>query len=194
MRPTCNALRYAYRAAAARVKSKEKEVTIRALADELEVSFKTAQRYLYRNQEVAQEVGLEVEHVKHGLSDYTTAILSIPSQLRPTCRRISALLRIDQTSVGRFIKRHPELRALHPRFETLHCADASNEEVGTFVRRRWIDLYVSVWHELTGRYVGIGVTRDQYLDYWANNLLKHQREGLPKPRHLPAPEEVELML
>jgi len=59
--------------------------------------------------------------------------------------------------------------------------------------RTWRDLSVDVWHERSGRYVGMVVGREEYLAYWQQGLLKHLHAKLPKPKHLPTPKEVEKM-
>jgi hypothetical protein len=194
MRPISGSLRYAYTAAAAKLRSENKKVTIRSLSDEMGEAFKAVQRYIYRNEDVAREIGVEVEHIKHGVLDYTGAILSIPADVRPTLRRIASALGIDYSSVGKFLKAHPELRALHPRFELADTvteekeAEEIEEEVP--VMSTWSDLYVVVWSERSGRYVGQVVNREQYLECWEKKLLKHLNEGLEKPPHLPTPEQV----
>ncbi|HUO50653.1 MAG TPA: hypothetical protein VMU25_03795 [Candidatus Paceibacterota bacterium] len=196
MRPKSGALRYAYVAAAAKLQLEQKDVTIRSLAEEMGEDFKAAQRYLYRNEDVAKEIGLTLEHTKHDELDYTAAILNIPVNVRPTNRRLGSALGVCHSSVAKFLKEHPELKRLHPRFECgdiLEEVEAESEPENLeedSVMRTWRDLYVIVWHERSGRYVGEVANRTQYLTYWEKGLLKHLHEGLPMPSHLPTPEEV----
>ncbi|MES2203466.1 MAG: hypothetical protein V4474_04045 [Patescibacteria group bacterium] len=161
----------------------------------MKANFKTVQRFLYRDQDLAAEIGVEIVNVHHDLGEYADAIVNIPSNQRPTSRRIGAVLGLDHSAVVRFLKAHPELRSLHPRFDKLRRKpDTHDEEVEPpKVVRRWRDLGVAVWHENAGRYVGACASRQEYLDYWKKGLLKHQCEEQPKPEHLPTPEEVEGM-
>jgi len=115
-RKTCTAIRYAYRIASAKVKSDGKAVTIRTIANEIGIGFKTAQSFLYREHEFAREIGLELEYVTHDVAEYINAIRSIDSQVRPTCRHIAQILGLEHSSVARFLKKHPEVRLAHPHF------------------------------------------------------------------------------
>lgn len=192
MRPKSPALRYAFRAAAAALKAKEEKVTVGSLAKEMDANFKTVQRLLYRDRELADELGVELVFGKHTLGQYAQAILDIPSNQRPTARKLSERLGVHHSSVIRFVHAHPELYALHPRFETWRAIpDAPPESIAS--PRRWRDLGVAVWHENACRYVGVCASKAEYLDYWAKGMLKHQMEKLPKPEHLPTPDEVAQM-
>lgn len=273
-------LRYAYRAAAAQVRSEGKKVTMRALADEIGTSFSAVQSFLHRNEALKNEIGLEIEHYTHSVQEYAEAIRSIPPNVRPSHRLIGAAVNVVPSCVGRFLQNHPELKSLHPRFGDKRRKDL--DENGDIIRkpprprnrkkaisesivtpatlpvappapavtpkahraapraeqprkmmrfgdtrgrpknvptlpifvpepreshvephvveqktatqeRWWRDLYVSVWDEDISRYAGKGVTRSEYLAYWTKKLLKHQREGKPKPDNLPTPEEVAFM-
>lgn len=115
-RKTCMAIRYAYRTASAKIKSEGKSVTIRTIANEIGIGFKTAQSFLYRDHEFAREIGLELEYVTHDVAEYINAIRSIDSQVRPTCRHIAQILGLEHSSVARFLKKHPEVRLVHPHF------------------------------------------------------------------------------
>lgn len=195
MRPKCQVLRYAFRAAKVSLDSKGKKITIRTLADEMTAKFKSVQHYLYRNRDLATEIGVQLAHPMHDVGQYADAIVSMPAGVRPTHRRIASVLGLDRTSVTRFMKEHPELRALHPRFDKLRSnGKATDLEIKADLPPtkavRWRDLGVAVWHEKAGRYVGVCATRSEYLDYWSKGLLKHQCEGKPKPEYLPTPEEV----
>ncbi len=119
MRPKSPVLRYAIRAAKAKLEAGGHKITIRSLADEMEANFKTVQRLLYRDRELAAEIGVELEHVRHDTAAYAAAIVSISSYRRPTARRIAKILGVDHSSVVRFIKAHPELKMLHPRFDPI---------------------------------------------------------------------------
>lgn len=144
MRPKNPLLRYAFRAAKAHLKLEDKKITIGSLAVEMGANFKTVQRFLYRDQAMALEIGVELEHIKHDLGEYTNAIVKIPSNERPTARRIGALLGLDHSSVSRFLKAHPELRALHPRFDPVTQEPAAEPEKSGTIGLRWRDLGISV--------------------------------------------------
>ena len=198
MRPKCQVLRYAFRAAKASLDAKNEKTTIRTLAGEMTANFKSVQHYLYRNRDLATEIGVELEYAMHDVGQYADAIVDMPANQRPTQRRIAAALGIDHSSVSKFMKKHPELRALHPRFDNLRGNGKAVEiEIASATTpakpNRWRDLGVAIWHENVGRYVGVCATREEYLDYWEKGLLKHQCEGKPKPEHLPTPEEVSRM-
>lgn len=208
MRPKSPVLRYAFRAAKARLDEREEKVTVRSLAVEMGANFKTVQRFLYRDTELAAEIGVELVFTKHGLEEYAAAITGIPVDRRPTTRRIAEVLGLDHSAVARFIKAHPELRALHPRFESESEDDepevqidvdpdplpAASPPIVSAEPRRWRDIAVNVWSESTGRFVGQNASRAQYLNYWAKGVLKHQMQKQPKPEYLPTPEEVEAMI
>lgn len=196
MRPNDAVLRYAFRSAAVKLKLSKRTVTVNSLAEEMRARFKTVQRFLYRDRELAEEIGVEPERIMHGLGEYAEVIVSIPSGVRPTARRIAAVLKLDHSSVVRFVKAHPELYALHPRFEpwsNRHVAVQEQTPPAPIIRQRWRDLGIAVWHESAGRFVGVCATRDEYLNYWNKGLLKHQQEGRSKPEHLPTPEQVRHM-
>lgn len=190
MRPKSPVLRYAFRAAAAKLRSRREDVTVNTLAAEMAANFKTVQRFLYRDKELASEIGVQLECVMHGVGEYAEVIVNIPSNRRPTVRRIASALGLDHSSVVRFVKAHPELEALHPRFETWR---AEPESFITPEVRRWRDLGVAIWDHDLRRFVGVSASRAEYLNYWEKGLLKHQFENKPKPKHLPKPEEVEYM-
>lgn len=197
MRPKCQVLRYAFRAAGAKLKRKRIKITIGSLAEEMDANFKSVQHYLYRNRDLARELGVELEYTMHDVGQYADAIVRMPANQRPTHRRIAIVLRIDHSSVSKFMKTHPELRDLHPRFDKLrangHAVEAEANSTPVNEVKRWRDLGIAVWHENAGRYVGVCVSREEYLDYWRKGLLKHQCEGKPKPEYLPTPDEVSRM-
>ena len=70
MGPKNPVLRYAFWAAAAKLRLEKKKVTVSSLASEMGAKFASVQTFLYRDKALAEEIGVELEHNVNGLGAY----------------------------------------------------------------------------------------------------------------------------
>lgn len=111
MRPRDPNLRLSYEKVAEDTRRRNVRLSKELLAQRLQLKKESVRMFLYRNPLFARRIGLSPEQEKHSQNEYLEAIGLVARRGKVTNTSLARQLGLRQSSVSKYLSRHPEVRA-----------------------------------------------------------------------------------